>query len=83
LKTAYLEFENQVGQIKTQKGSKTEFIEAAIDTFKKDFTMDDLEKVCPGVSRDMIRTVLRNLQEFKKVECLGRGPGAKWKKRGQ
>jgi Fic family protein len=82
LKTAYNEFENRVGEIKSPRGSKTEFITAAIDAFEKDFTMADVENKCPGVSRDMIRTVLRHLQELKKVECLGRGPGAKWKKRG-
>lgn len=82
LKTAYLEFENRVGQIKSPRGSKTDFIESAINVFEKDFTIADLEKACPGVSRDMIRIVLRNLQKLNKVECLGRGPGARWEKRG-
>ncbi len=81
LKTAYHEFESRVGQIKSPRGSKTEFIETAINAFEKDFTLSDLERACPGVSRDMIRIVLRNLQKSKKVECLGRGPGAVWQKR--
>ena len=41
----------------------------------------DLERLCPGVSRDMIRIVLRDLKAAGRVECLGRGPGAKWQKR--
>ena len=81
LKTAYHEFEDRVGQVKSPRGSKTEFIEAAINTFEKDFTLADLEKACPGVSRDMIRIVFRDLQKDKKIICLGRGPGARWKKR--
>ena len=81
LKTAYHEFESRVGQIKSPRGSKTEFIETAINAFEKDFTFSDLEGACPGVSRDMIRIVLRNLQKSKKVKCLGRGPGAVWQKR--
>ncbi|MDO8675565.1 MAG: Fic family protein [Candidatus Omnitrophota bacterium] len=81
LKTAYHEFESRVGQIKSPRGSKTEFIETAINAFEKDFTLSDLERACPGVSRDMIRIVLRNLQKSKKVKCLGRGPGAVWQKR--
>ena len=30
----------------------------------------------PGVSRDMVRTVLRDEQKQGRVECLGRGPAA-------
>lgn len=82
LKTAYREFESRVGQMKSPRGAKTELIESAIDEFKKEFTLSHLEKVCPGVSRDMIRLVLRDLQKLRKVECIGRGPGALWKKKG-
>jgi hypothetical protein len=41
----------------------------------------DLERACPGVSRDMIRLRLRDLKAAGHIECLGRGPGAKWRKR--
>jgi hypothetical protein len=47
--------------------------------FKKVDT--DLEHACPGVSRDMIRLLLRDLKSAGRIECLGRGPGAKWRKR--
>ena len=40
-----------------------------------------LEKACPGVSRDMVRLVLRDLRANGEIECLGRGPGAPWRKR--
>jgi hypothetical protein len=30
----------------------------------------------------MIRRVLRELQKAGKVECLGRGPGAPWRRKG-
>lgn len=82
LKMAYQEFESRVGQMKGPRGSKTELIESAIEGFDKEFTFSDLEKTCPGVSRDMIRIVLRDLKQARKVEPLGRGPGALWKKRG-
>ncbi len=81
LKMAYQEFESRVGQMKSPRGSKTELIESTIEGFDKEFTLSDLEKACPGVSRDMIRIVLRDLQHEKKVDCLGRGPGALWKKK--
>jgi hypothetical protein len=39
------------------------------------------ERACPGVSRDLIRLWLRDLKAAGRIECLGRGPGAKWQKR--
>ena len=47
-----------------------------------DFSVTDLERLCPNVSRDMIRHLLRNLKEQGIVTCVGRGPGAKWRKEG-
>ena len=49
----------------------------------KGFAMNDarLEQATPGVSREMLRRVLRQ-QKGKSVECIGRGPGAKWIKKG-
>jgi Fic family protein len=82
LKTAYREFEERVGQIKSPRGAKTDLVEAAIKGFSREFSLNDLERTCPGVSRDMIRRVLRDLQKAKKIECLGRGPGALWRERG-
>lgn len=34
---------------------------------------------CPGVSIDLIRKVLKRLKGSS-VECLGRGPAARWRK---
>src|SRR5262249_20820197 len=82
LKTAYREFEERVGQVRSPRGAKTSLVEAAIDAFPEQFTLTDLERACPGVSRDMVRRVLRELQRARKVECLGRGPGAAWQKKG-
>jgi Fic family protein len=82
IKEAYKEFEQRAALIKEPKGAKTALIETAIVSFKnKHFTVVDLEKACPDVSRDMIRRVLHNLKKTKKVTALGRGPGALWKQR--
>jgi Fic family protein len=82
LKTAYKEFEERVGQIKSPRGAKTELIESAVRSYDREFTVSDLERACPGTSRDMVRRVLRDLQKAGKVECLGRGPGAPWRRKG-
>jgi Fic family protein len=82
LKSAYKEFEKRLGQIKSPRGAKTELIEAAIDSFSDEFTLIDVKRSCPGVSHDMVRRVLRNLKKTDKIICQGRGPGAKWRKKG-
>lgn len=64
------------------RGSKTEMVHHAILAIDKEFTVADIEKKCPAVSRDMIRTVLKAMQKNSVIECIGRGPGALWKKRG-
>jgi Fic family protein len=81
LKMAYKEFEDRMGRIKSPRGAKTELIEKAVRDFSSEFSVSDLERACPGVSRDMVRRVLRDLQARGDVECLGRGPGALWRKR--
>jgi Fic family protein len=78
LKASYKEFEERLGQVKSPKGAKTALIESAVKNFTGEFTLNDLERACPGVSRDMVRRVLRDLQKSERVECLGRGPGALW-----
>lgn len=82
MKTAYVEFEKQIGALKSPRGTKTELVETAINSASGEFTLSDLERSCPGVSREMIRKILRRLQESGEIECKGRGPGARWVKRG-
>ncbi len=80
LKTACHEFENRVGQMKSPRGAKTEIVESAIASFEKDFAISDLEKACPGVSRDMIRIVMNRLRKKRHLKILGRGRDARWEK---
>lgn len=82
LKAAYKEFEKRVGETASPRGAKTELIRKAVSAEEGEFTLADIEHACPGVSRDMIRRVLRSMRESDLVECLGRGPGATWRKRG-
>jgi Fic family protein len=81
-KNAYREFEDRVDQLKSPRGAKTEQVEAAVKAFSGTFTLHELERACMGVSRDMVRKVLRSLQKAGSVECLGRDPGAVWRKKG-
>jgi len=82
LTQACKEFEERVGQVKSPRGAKTELVEHAIESTTNEFGITDLERACPAVSRDMIRRLLRDLKAEGRIECLGRGPGAKWRRKG-
>lgn len=78
LKTAYREFVERVGETSEPRGSKTQLVLEAIGKMPGTFSLVDLDRACPGVSRDMIRRVL-NARKGQIVECIGRGPGALWR----
>jgi Fic family protein len=81
LKMAYQEFVERVGHIQAPRGAKTEMVLSALARLPREFTVAQLEQATPGVSREMLRHILRE-QKGKSIECIGRGPGAKWIKKG-
>jgi Fic family protein len=80
LTQACKEFEQRVGQLKSPRGEKTALVEEAIARQTGLFSLSDLQSACPGVSVDLIRSVLKRLKDAS-IECLGRGHTAKWRKR--
>jgi Fic family protein len=80
LLAAYREFESRVGIMTTVRGAKTAMVFDAIERLPDGFKMADLERVCPNVTRDMIRVVLNRLKLSKRLRCEGRGPTASWRK---
>jgi Fic family protein len=81
LTQACKEFEQRVGQVKAPRGAKTALIQAAVEAQPGPFRVSDIQHACPGVSLDMIRRVLKDLRGTK-VECLGRGQNAQWRRIG-
>ena len=77
---AYSEFESRFGKVSKGRGSKPDTVKNVIDGFVADFSLTDIEKACPLVSRDMIRRVLFDLKKEGLIVCLGRGPSARWRK---
>jgi Fic family protein len=77
---AYKEFESRFTRISSGRGSKTDIVLNAIDSFIGDFSISELEKTCPSVSRDMIRHVLKKLKKEGRVASLGQGRFARWRK---
>jgi Fic family protein len=82
LKRAYRELEQRVGGMQHPRGAKTALVESAVVAFPGSFTLADVERASPGVSRDMVRRVLQRLQREGKVKCIGLGPGARWQRKG-
>jgi len=81
LKTAYREFEERLGRLNQPRGVKTAMIHDAVNGFSGDFSVADILSKCPGVGIDMVRRVLKDLQNQGGIECLGRGRNARWKQR--
>jgi Fic family protein len=81
VKLAYREFELRLGATTEHRGDKTELLVRTINSFPGTFSVSELKQLCSGVSPDMIRKVLKDLQAAGQVECLGRGVAARWRKR--
>jgi len=83
LKMAYTELEQRLGQLQSPKGEKTGIVLHAIDRTFGPFRIAELQNECPTVSADMIRRILKVSQKQGRVECLGRGQNAQWRKTGK
>jgi Fic family protein len=81
LLSAYREFERRVGLVTTFKGAKTAMVLEAIRNIQGEFSISDLQERCPTVGIDWIRRILRQERDAGRLECLGRGPDARWQKK--
>lgn len=79
LERAFREFEQRVGETKQPKGAKAEIVLHAICNQSGEFRLADIERACPGVGREWIRTLLADLKEKGEVSCHGKGPAARWR----
>ena len=77
---AYREFEERVGTITTNRGSKTEFVRLAVNRKMAPFSINDIESDCPGISRDMIRQILRKMRDENLITVSSGGRGAMWQR---
>jgi Fic family protein len=75
---AYKEFEERVGHIEHGRGAKGDRVRAEVLKRTLPFSISELESACPGVSRDMVRLVLRAMKAEGSIAPTGKGRGAKW-----
>ena len=82
VKTVCSELDARVGKMAAPRGAKTQLVEQAVARLSEGFTLADVQRACPGVSRDMVRKVLKALRGHGRLSCSGRGPGARWYRQG-
>lgn len=75
---AYKEFEERVGTIERGRGAKGERVRAEILKRQLPFTISEIEEACPGISRDMVRVILRTMKAEGVIAPTVKGRGAKW-----
>lgn len=80
VRRGYIEFEERAGQMRTAKGAKTALLMQAMASYAGEFTARDLHRAVPGVSIDLVRSLLRTEKKAGTLLCTGRGPNAKWKR---
>jgi Fic family protein len=80
LTEAYKELQLPAEIDKARKGAKTEMVLHAIQAQTDEFKLVDIERLCPGVGRDLIRTLLAELRGEGELTCKGRGPAARWRR---
>ena len=77
---AYREFEERACRERPAQGSKTDLVAYALENVHAPFGIADIERLCPSVSREMIRVVMNRHRSEGRLEVLGRGRDAKWRR---
>ncbi len=77
---AYRELDSRIGDLTTDHGTKADIVVTAVDRMLGTFSISDVQAACPSVSRIWIKNVLDELKREGRLEVIGRGRGAKWRK---
>ena len=80
LRLAYREFEERARRTRPARGSKAELVAYALEHVTSPFAIADIERLCPSVSRDMIRVVMNRWKREGRIEAFRRGRDAKWQR---
>ena len=76
---AQMQFEERFAGPQTPSISKSDRVEKIILRQTQLVSISQLQKLCPGVSRELVRRVLRKLRDEGKIESTGIGRSAKWR----
>ncbi|PCH52982.1 MAG: cell filamentation protein Fic [Flavobacteriaceae bacterium] len=75
---AHKEFEMRIEGPADKEMNKEKRIRLAVTTFERPFTISELDKMLPDISRDWIRKILRSLRDTGELRSEGVGRGARW-----
>ena len=73
------ELEARVDAVAGARGAKREMVVDCIERLPSEFSIADIERVCPHVSRPTINRVLRDLRRDGRLQAT-RGRDARWTK---
>lgn len=79
--SAYPELENRMTVLQSAKGAKTAMLVDVLNKMVGDFRIKDIKERCPHVGVDLIRRIMREERRAGRLECLGRGPDALWRRK--
>jgi Fic family protein len=79
---AYKEFEQRVDETAEPRGAKEQLVREAISRQAGAFRLSDIERSCPGVGRDWIRSILRDMKQAGELRSTGRGVASRWERAG-
>lgn len=82
LRQAYRRLERELATEPPPLRTKTAALLAAIASFPAEFTLAELAASCPTASAELVRKVLQKERREGRVQALGRGPGASWRRVG-
>ena len=77
---AYDEFESRVGKVSAGRGAKSGLVRQMVERTIGDFSISELLNICPGVSRPLVRQVLKQMRSEGLIVCTGLGVQARWRK---
>lgn len=80
LRISYREFEERAERERPRRGSKADLVAYALEHVTTPFGITDVERLCPNVSRDMIRVVMNRWRKEGRLKILGRGRDARWQR---
>ena len=69
-----------MGTLERGRGAKGERVRNEVLKRAVPFSISDIENDCPGVSRDMVRLVLRAMKAEGIIASMGKGRSAKWQR---
>lgn len=74
------EFDERLGTIERGRGAKGDRVRAEILKRNLPFSISEIEAACPGISRDIVRVILRAMKSEELIAPTGKGRSARWEK---